>query len=872
MSARTLATCAALAAILCHGGCSSDERTGEPATAAAPRDVPTHRATEVVATLTTMGLVRNATSFAPSTVSWIGASFEATPPATAHAPLVVARKDRPGAFLELTIVGASDVHAESTGAATVFPGALAATDVAFVRAPTGLEELRLLTTSEAPSIARWHLRRGDAVAQVRVRDRMVEAVDASGMVLFHADPMFVVDARGARRDVDVQIEDDELVARWDASGLAFPIALDPAWSSLPKLGSARVQHTATTLADGKVLVAGGFAGTSRTATTEIYDPATNTWTPGTSMNTTHASHTATRLVSGKILVAGGALAGATEIYDPAAKTWTTVTPLAALRAAHEAVLLTSGKVLVAGGETCPGGVCTTVATAELFDPGTNTWSSAGSMSTARKEHGATLLPSGAVLVTGGASATGTSLASTDIYEPTTNTWHAGGTMLRAHEDHSAAKIATGVLVAGGLVGTSLSTNVELYDIATDTWKLVKPLSTPRNGHVGITLGTGNVLVVGGAALTSAELYDPVANVWSAAGSMAVLQERTRAAMLTDGRVIFTGGNGTGGATIAAVEMFAQAAAGATCTDAFDCASGFCIDGVCCDTACAGSCDACDLSATKGKCSPVTGAPHGTRTCGGFACNAGACGTTCATEAECDPTHSCTGGKCVAKKGNGVACGGVAECTSGNCVDGFCCDKPCTEQCNACDLPDKLGVCSAVSASPPHGTRTACKAAACSGSSFARGSVCNGLGACTTPPPTSCVPYACNDKGCITACTVDTDCAENYVCRANVCVAKGAHCGPDNTSISADGVSKPCAPNVCGTDGTCGTGCNSSDNCVAGFVCDDATKSCVAAQGGGDGGSSGGCDVSRRGPSSNEGLIVAALGLLAIGRRVRRRAT
>jgi N-acetylneuraminic acid mutarotase len=872
MSARSLASCVALAAVVLHAGCSTGDQEGGHPTPSSPRvGAGSKRAAEVVAMLTTMGLVPRASALSPTAASWISATFAAMPPSEGDAPLVVRRNDRPGAFLELTVVGAASIPAESSGSATVFAAALAGTDVVFVRGPAGIEELRLIATSDVPSIARWHLRKGDAIASVRVRARMVEAIDASGAVLFHADPMFVVDAVGARRDVDVSIEGDELVARWDASGLVFPVALDPAWSVLPKMASTRVQHTATTLTDGKVLVTGGFPfGAPKTATTEIYDPATNTWAAGTSMNGNRAGHTATRMTGGKILVAGGAAINATEIYDPVAKTWTVVGPLAAPRVSHEAVLLGSGKVLVVGGESCPGGVCVAVATAEIFDPGTNAWTSAGSMAAARKEHTVTLLPSGAVLVTGGLSATGTTLSSADIYEPTTNTWRVAGSMVRQHADHAAARVSTGVLVAGGLVGTTLSSVAELYDIATDTWKMVKPLTAARNGAVAITLGSGKVLVAGGAALTTAELFDPIAVTWTDAGTMAVLQERTRAALLLDGRVIFTGGNGSGGGAIAAVEMFAQSAAGVACVDVFDCASGFCVDGVCCDSACAGNCQACDVTATKGKCSDVTGAPHGARTCGGFTCNAGACGTTCATDAECAATHACSGGKCVAKKGNGVTCSAGTECSSASCVDGFCCDKPCTEQCNACDVPGKVGVCSPVSATPPHGARTPCKLATCSGSSFARGAVCNGLGACSTPAVTSCVPYACDDKGCRTACTKDSECAENFVCRDGACVARGAHCGPDNTSISADGVPSTCTPNLCRSDGTCGSGCNSTAECAAGFVCDDATKACIAAQGGGGDGSSGGCDVSRGESGSSDGVLLVALALIGLTRRGRPR--
>jgi hypothetical protein len=67
-------------------------------------------------------------------------------------------------------------------------------------------------------------------------------------------------------------------------------------------------------------------------------------------------------------------------------------------------------VLVAGGQSG-------IASAELYNPGTGTWSTTGSMTTARFEHTATLLPDGRVLVAGGASSAGPATATAEIYTP-----------------------------------------------------------------------------------------------------------------------------------------------------------------------------------------------------------------------------------------------------------------------------------------------------------------------------------------------------------------------------------------------------------------------------------------------------------------------
>ncbi len=114
------------------------------------------------------------------------------------------------------------------------------------------------------------------------------------------------------------------------------------------------------------------------------------------------SHTATLLPSGKVLVAagpgfnGGYLSSA-ELYDPATGSWSSTGSLGTARAFTTATLLPSGKVLVAGGQGSSG----LLSSAELYDPASGTWSSTGSLATARDTHTATLLPSGKVLVAGG---------------------------------------------------------------------------------------------------------------------------------------------------------------------------------------------------------------------------------------------------------------------------------------------------------------------------------------------------------------------------------------------------------------------------------------------------------------------------------------
>ncbi|TMA97303.1 MAG: PKD domain-containing protein, partial [Deltaproteobacteria bacterium] len=228
------------------------------------------------------------------------------------------------------------------------------------------------------------------------------------------------------------------------------------------------------------------------------------------------------------------------------------------RWAHVAVRLGDGRVLVAGGVNGS----TLVASAELFDPASGTWTTTGSMAVSRLGHAAVLLADGRVLVVGGVSnytcAAEPVGTSAEIYDPATGLWSPTGSMQVARSSAAIALLADGnVLVAGGGNRCSRVWNsAELYDPATGEWTLTDGMSAARQSAAAVRLTDGRVLVAGGigaspfASLATAELYDPANGTWAATGSMRNRRYWTFEDMaaldnflslLPDGRVFTAGG-------------------------------------------------------------------------------------------------------------------------------------------------------------------------------------------------------------------------------------------------------------------------------------------------------------------------------------------
>ena len=308
----------------------------------------------------------------------------------------------------------------------------------------------------------------------------------------------------------------------DSAEIYDPVA--DTWTTVPPMSTYRSGHTATMLANGWVLVSGGYNynfGDSLDSA-EIYDPVANSWIPAGLMSVRRANHTATLLGNGKVLVTGGideppglnrTYLNSAEIYDPVTNTWTGVAPMSTYRYGHTATLLLDGRVLVSGGYD--GNSNSYIDSAEIYDPGTNSWMSVAPMSTYRIFHTATRLINGRVIVAAGTNLNG-DLDSAEIYDPGTNSWTAAASMGTDRSSHDATLLIDGrVLVSGGSLPTGTTATAEIYDPVTNTWTFTYSMIVRRSGHTATPLLNGKVLVSGGgdgsSALASAEIYDESTN-------------------------------------------------------------------------------------------------------------------------------------------------------------------------------------------------------------------------------------------------------------------------------------------------------------------------------------------------------------------------
>jgi hypothetical protein len=303
------------------------------------------------------------------------------------------------------------------------------------------------------------------------------------------------------------------------------------------------------MANGSVFLTNG-----RDEFSDVYNPVINTVTPGT-FNPSAESRTnltAALLPSGNIVISCGLYPtfwGDSWVYHPTTDDWTFGGIFSPLTFGHAAVSLQDGRALVTGGTDASGSQYFIHA----FDEALGAWPVIGNMIHNREGHAAVMLANGRVLDIGGVSipyhAPGSPsiLASAELFDPATNTSALTGSMATARYSFTATRLSNGkVLVAGGANDTTTFTSSELYDPASGTWSSAGALALARSRHFATALPDGRVLVVGGANTKTTELYTPATGAWSAGSPMNLITNVTSATLLADGRVLVTGTAGTAG--------------------------------------------------------------------------------------------------------------------------------------------------------------------------------------------------------------------------------------------------------------------------------------------------------------------------------------
>jgi Tol biopolymer transport system component len=324
---------------------------------------------------------------------------------------------------------------------------------------------------------------------------------------------------------------------------------DPATGKFTPTGNmtaARGASAATLLLDGQVLFTGGYncapAGQDGIwASAELYNPTTGTFSRTGSMAAPREQHTATRLADGRVLIVGG-LSGSTpataggvilasyqtaevdaflataEVYDPNTRKFSKTGSMKTPHRGHTATLLPDGRVLVVGngGESSPSG-----ASADLYDPATGEFSKTGSMKVGRWLHTATLLRDGRVLILGGRSPQDSVYASAETFDPRSGKFSSAGSMGEGRQQHTATLLADGrVMIAGGYWSNGqkwrVLSSTEMYDPTTGDFSPTGSMGAPREGHTATLLNDGRLLIAsgedignsGGVGVAPAVLYQP----------------------------------------------------------------------------------------------------------------------------------------------------------------------------------------------------------------------------------------------------------------------------------------------------------------------------------------------------------------------------
>ncbi|MBI4244400.1 MAG: hypothetical protein HY606_09950 [Planctomycetes bacterium] len=380
----------------------------------------------------------------------------------------------------------------------------------------------------------------------------------------------------------------------NGAGATYPIVIDPAWMTPSSLSSARKVAGMFQLGNGKILICGGYNGSSILSSSELYNQTTGAWSSGGSMVDARWHFSGAMLSNGKVLVSGGYKSNqwlsATELYDVSADTWAATGSMNVGRGFHGINMLdTSGNLLASGGwdgssflSSCElyssstwaytgslggtrrghlamslqnskvlaigGDSSGAISTCELYN--SSTWTTTGSLNTGRRFFSGTMLTDGAPVVMGGRNSGGTAISTCEKYDVTNATWAYTGSLGTARVYAGSAMLINGnILVAGGYDGASYLSSTEIYSASAGTFASATAMGVARVFHGTTIMYDGHIIAVGGqnggGNLTSCEYYRQFDGTWTLTGSLGTGRQKQSSLLLTNDKPFTVGGENSG---------------------------------------------------------------------------------------------------------------------------------------------------------------------------------------------------------------------------------------------------------------------------------------------------------------------------------------
>jgi MYXO-CTERM domain-containing protein len=814
-----------------------------------------------------------------------------------------------GLSVGVTMQGASASRVGFARGQAVYPKAIGDADLVVRSDAAGVEDFVIFPHSPRRARVDYDIELS-SVAGLRLVANVLELLDAAGAPRLRMASPYLIDRGGNRHDARVSVHgcavDVDARPPWDRpvippdsrhcvlsidrdGTIAYPAVLDPSWV-LTKgfMTTARVDHGAALLPDGRVLLIGGtqLSGELKapTSSTEYFDPTTETFAAGPDLPAAVSKVVAVTLASGAVLVLGGTggpTGGVTraDVYrlDAGSSSWAVLPPLKSARTYHTATLLSDGRILVAGGsaQVAPTSPIPNP-DVEIYDPAATCASPPTpgcastllSMQTPRAWHTATALAGGAqVLVVGGiVDVSGNATNLTELFDLN----NPGGPAFilpappplpSSRAQHSAVLLGDGrVIVAGGVPGgvSGALSSAEIYSPSGGGSWTATEMPETRSEFPLIRLNSGQALAIGGFVAATA-WFDPASDAWSPGPAMNFSRAGHSGTRLNDGRVLAAGGKDGTASPQSTAELLDLESGGVACSMAEDCVSGYCVDGVCCDTACAGTCVACTAAkkggGQEGICGPVGKGsdPHDQCdmdfVCGqtGFCDGAGQCElfpaqTPCGTAqcvgstrhfSECNGTGNCVSAvkdcapsSCIGQGVCSTNCANDADCTNGFCEQSQC--KVKLADGTSCDASNQCtsGYC-VDGVCCATACDAPCQACSAAGKQSGAGDGICGSALDGTDPHDNCTDEGAQSCGNDGTCDGTGAChkyASGTACGVTTCVG-GAKSG---NFCDGSGVCKaqiaPCEPYSCAA-GECKDSCATLADCAAGYYCTQGL--CVA---------------------------------------------